>query len=70
MQTTAADLRRRSRKAWGNAIGQALRHHKRRSQGRRDYRQLLTLDERMLRDIGITRDMVRYEMHRSYRWFP
>jgi uncharacterized protein YjiS (DUF1127 family) len=50
-------------------LGRAIRAHERRSKNRRDYRQLLSLDDRMLKDIGITRDSVRHEMHRTHRWF-
>lgn len=35
---------------------------------RRDYRQLLSLDDRLLRDIGITRDMVHHEMQKPFHW--
>lgn len=69
MQPSVADLRRRSRGPWGRVLGRAIRAHERRSKNRRDYRQLLSLDDRMLKDIGITRDSVRHEMHRTHRWF-
>lgn len=35
---------------------------------RRDYRQLLSFEDRMLRDIGITRDMVKHEMRKPFIW--
>ena len=68
MQPTTADRRRRSRETWGSAIGRRLRARERYSKARKDYRDLLRFDDRILKDIGITRDMVHHEMQKPFRW--
>jgi uncharacterized protein YjiS (DUF1127 family) len=68
MTTTRAAPRRRSRGAWGTAFGKALRAYQRHSDDRKQYRDLLGLDDRILRDLGITRDMVRHEMQKPFHW--
>lgn len=68
MQATHADRRRSPRAKWGRAIGRAIRAHQRHSSKRREYRGLLRLDDRILRDIGVTRDMVHHEMQKPFHW--
>lgn len=68
MQPTQAEPRRRSREMWGNAIGWLLRALDHYWTDRRHHRQLPGLDDRILRDIGITRDMVHHELHKPVHW--
>ncbi len=68
MQMIQTDHRRRSRETWGSAFGRLLRARERHLEHRRDYRDLMRLDDRILKDIGITRDMVRHEMQKPFHW--
>lgn len=68
MQQTHTDLGHRPRGTWGSAISRILRARARRTNNRRGYHELMALDDRILRDIGITRDMLRHEMLKSSRW--
>lgn len=68
MNTTFAARRCLSRAAWGDAIGLAFRARQRHTESRKHYRELLRLDDRILRDIGITRDMVQHEMQKPFHW--
>ncbi|MEQ9039599.1 MAG: DUF1127 domain-containing protein [Silicimonas sp.] len=68
MQPTQALRSRRYFATWGSAAGRVLRDQARRASDRREYRQLMSLDDRILKDIGITRDAVHHEILRTYRW--
>lgn len=68
MQPTTADRRPRSRETLGSAMSRILRARERHSNDRRDYRELLRLDDRILKDIGITRDMVHHKMQKPFHW--
>jgi len=69
MQPTHSNRRQRPRGPWGHAVSRVLRARARRANDQRGYRELLSLDDRILKDIGITRDMVRHQIHRTNRWF-
>lgn len=69
MQSTLAYHRRLFRGTWGSAFRWILRAYARHAKNQRDYRTLLSVDDRILKDIGITRDMVRHEMRKPFFWF-
>jgi uncharacterized protein YjiS (DUF1127 family) len=68
MQPTFALPWRRPFGGRGDALMRVLRARARHAADRKDYRELLSFDDRILNDIGITRDMVHHEMVKPFRW--